>query len=75
MLSLDRIDAAFRRLYEYDSDLDIGLLSLDESYMTAEERIEYAVEVRILRITLVARIADIGECNALAATPAGSRLI
>lgn len=63
MLSLCRIDAAFRRLYEYDPDLDVSLLSLDEHYMTEEDRQEYAVQARILRVTLVARIADIGMCD------------
>lgn len=75
MLSLCRIDAAFKRLYEYDSDLDVGVLSLDETYMTEEERIEYAAEARILRVTLVARIADIGVCCVLMCSLTGIRLI
>ena len=60
MLSLCRIDAAFRRLYEYDPDFDVSLLSVDESDLTEEDRTEYLAKVRIIRITLVARIADIG---------------
>ena len=63
MISLCRIDAAFRRLYDYDPDLDISLLSVDESSLTEEEQSDFAVQARIIRITLVARIADIGKLD------------
>lgn len=74
MLSLCRIDAAFKQLYEYDPDLDVGVLSLDESFMTDEERIEYALQARILRVTLVARIADIGVLCVLVCQLTSARL-
>ena len=60
MLSLCRIDAAFRRLHQYDPDLDVTLLSVDDADIPEEDREEFAVQARIIRITLLARIADIG---------------
>ena len=66
MLSFCRIDAAFRLLQEYDTDLDVTLLSLDNAGTTEEERWQYAEQARVVRVTLVARIADLGMYIGLA---------
>ena len=60
MLSLSKIDAAFRRLKEYDPDFDVSLLSVDDVHMTPQEIKQHASQARLIRITLLARIADIG---------------
>ena len=56
-----------RGLLHKDSGLHPFLNSLgkDDGYMTEEDRMEFAVHARILRVTLIARIADIGMHDVL----------
>ena len=60
MLSLCRIDTAFRRLQQYDPDFDVTLLLKEGIGLSEAERQHTTVQARIIRTTLVARIADIG---------------
>ena len=60
MISLCKIDAAFRRVRDDSPDLDIGLLSLDERDVHWDDHNDLFIETARIRSALVARVADTG---------------
>ncbi len=75
MITLCEMDAAFRRLKEYDPDLDIRLLSKDSTTMDEDEKTTFHIQTRVIRMALVARIADIGMFSSHALATLLAKLI
>lgn len=60
MITLIRMDAAFRCLQHYDPDLDCSPLTADWSKLNAKDRASHYAQTHVLRMMMMARIADIG---------------